>query len=73
MCFGKKSSAPTQQTTPPPTPPTTFQYVGPDTSNTQQRMAAVNAATGDNQTAMSSFGSELGTAGTIPNAQGGMA
>lgn len=68
MCFSGKSKTPQQQQTPAPTPPTTFNYVGPDTSNSQQRAAAVNATTGGNntQTAMSSFGSDLGTGNTVP-------
>lgn len=58
MCMGKSKSNNTQ-TTPQPAQPTSFQYVNADTSNSQQRQAAVNSTT--NQSASSSFGSELGS------------
>jgi hypothetical protein len=71
MCFGKsKSSAPPP--VPTPAQPTKFEYVNADTSNTQQRQAAINSTTNQQP----SFGAELGSAGAnpmMPAASGGMA
>ena len=70
MCLGGKSKS-----APPPVPApaqqTKFEYVNADTSNTQQRQAAINSTT--NQAP--SFGAELGAAGSsgmMPAAAGGM-
>lgn len=60
MCFGKKSST----STPAPTPPTTFQPVPADTSNAQQRQAAILSST-DNGPAL---GTDLGTGGATTKA-----
>jgi hypothetical protein len=71
MCLGGKSKS-----APPPVPapaqPTRFEYVNADTSNTQQRQAAINSTTNQQP----SFGAELGASGTnpmMPAASGGMA
>lgn len=73
MCFGGKSKS-SPQPTPAPTPPTQFAYVNADTSNAQQRQAAVMSSTGQNNAA--SFGSELGAGGGaamgVNNTQGAM-
>lgn len=55
MCFGSKSS---NNSTPAPSPPTTFQAMPADTSNTQQRKAAVLSSTEQ----PAALGSELGGA-----------
>jgi len=60
MCFGKKSST----STPAPTPATTFQPMPADTSNTQQRQAAILSSTDNAQTP--ALGTDLGTGGAMP-------
>lgn len=66
MCFGSKSSSPA---VPAPTPPTTFQPMPSDTSNQQQRKAAVLSST----TQTPALGSDLGSGGTTPaTSTGGM-
>lgn len=59
MCFGGGGSS-----TPKQTKATTFQYGPADTSNTQQRQAALLASTNGGTADGTSFGSSLGTGGT---------
>lgn len=67
MCFGSKSSSPA---VPAPTPPTTFQPMPADTSNQQQRKAAVLSSSANPTPAL---GSDLGSGGTTPTTTtGGM-
>ena len=61
MCMGKSKSNQAQVPVPAPQQPTNFQYVNADTSNGQQKQAAINSATQGNSPA--SFGSELGAGG----------
>lgn len=68
MCFGGKSKS--SPPTPQPTQPTRFDYTPADTSNTQQRAAAIQSSTA-NQPA--SFGAELGTSGGAAAVNNGMA
>lgn len=65
MCMGGKKSAP--PVVPPPAQPTKFEYVNADTSNSQQRQAAINSSTN----ATPSFGSELGASGMATPAMAG--
>jgi hypothetical protein len=66
MCFGGSKSS---GATPAPAPPTTFAPVPADTSNQQQRKAAVLSST-DKPAAL---GSDLGSGGTTPStSMGGM-
>jgi len=72
MCIGGKKSSPPP--VPAPAAPTQFAYVNADTSNQQQKAAAVKSATGD--PGPSSFGAELGstasTAAPVAAPAGGM-
>lgn len=71
MCFGGKSKS-AAPPVPPPTPPTQFGYVNADTSNSQQRKAAVMSSTADQGGSQpQSFGAELGSSGAA-TAQGAM-
>lgn len=62
MCFGSKKST----AAPAPTPPTTFAPVPADTSNAQQRQAAILSST-DNGPAPA-LGTDLGTGGATTKA-----
>lgn len=72
MCFGGGKKGSSQPVTPAPAAPTKFEYVNADTSNTQQRQAAINSSTGTGAAAdPSSFGAELGSASAAaPSAMG---
>lgn len=63
MCGGGSKSQP--MPVPQPAQPTKFEYVNADTSNSQQKQAAVNSTTNATPT---SFGSELGSTGTTAGA-----
>lgn len=59
MCLGGKSKG--APPVPAPTPPTQFGYVNADTSNSQQRQAAIKSTTDQAGGATQSFGAELGS------------
>ncbi len=65
MCMGGKKSAP--PVVPPPAAPTKFEYVNADTSNSQQRQAAIASSTA---APTPSFGAELGASGMATPAGG---
>ena len=68
MCLGGKSKG--APPVPAPTPPTQFGYVSADTSNSQQRQAAIKSTTDPANAASQSFGAELGSsAPTAPTTQ----
>lgn len=59
MCFGGGSKA-----TPAPQQPTSFQYGPADSSNSQRQVAAMN----QDQPSSATYGSDLGSAGTLSGA-----